>query len=150
MGDSFKQAVWQAAAEIAPKFGQTMTFSVALQIVQPLRSGGVGTLIVLSLAVAVAVVVIAMTRVYVTTQGWSSPPAGASEIRAIAGPAVDMVVHLLHTAELVMVQFQSVLVGSILVQEATRIQELETTWAVTYAAFGVALGWAMSRSLGVG
>lgn len=150
MGDSLKHGIRQAAAEMAPMFQQTMTFSVALEIVRPLRGGAVGTLIVLSLSVAVAVVIIAMVRVYVTEQGWSTPPPGSSEIKAIAGPMAGLLIHLLQTAERVMVQFQSVLVGSILVQEASHIQELETTWAITYAAFGVALGWAMTRSLGVG
>jgi len=150
MGDALKQGVRQAAAEMAPMFGQTMTFSVALQIVQPLQNGAVGTLMVLSLTVAVAVVVIAMTRVYVAEQGWNKPPPGCSEIKAVAAPMADLLAHLLHTTERVMVQFQSVLVGSILVQEATRIEAMATTWAITYAAFGIAMGWALARSLGVG
>lgn len=135
---------------MAPMFGQTMTFSVALQIVQPLRGGSIGSLLVLSLAVAIAVVVIAMARVYVLEQKWHAVPPDAPEIQAIAAPMAALLVHLLQTAERVMVQFQSVLVGSILVREAKHVQELETEWAIIYAAFGIAMGWAMVRALGVG
>jgi hypothetical protein len=145
---SLKKAFQQAAAELAPLFGNTMTFSVALQIVQPLQRESLNTLLVLSLSVGMAIVVLAACRVYLTDRGWHAITPDMSELKQTAAPLVLMLIYLLQTSERVMVQFESVLIGSVLVQEAKQIHSLETSWAITYASFGVALGWAMVQSLG--
>lgn len=145
---SLKKAFHQAAAELAPLFGSTMTFSVALQIVQPLQQESLNTLLVLALSVAMAIVVLAACRVYLTDRGWHTITPDMSELQKTAAPLSMMLIYLLQTGERVMVQFQSVLIGSVLVQEANQIHSMATSWAITYAAFGVALAWAMVQSLG--
>jgi hypothetical protein len=171
MASAFKVGVSDTAKRIAPMFGNTMTFSVALQIVQPFQKSGAGTLIVLSLSVALGTLVLSILQAFFhkqlalpgepfhgnavsTAQAWSERQRQAigkggttQEAFAIVSPAIVIGAQLLSVAETLALQFLSVLIGTIVVQEATDITLLPAVWSAMYAAFGVALTFSLSSAM---
>ena len=200
-----------AAQRLVPLFGQSMTFSIALQVIRPYEQQGSGTLLILALFTGIAVVLIATAQAYAHTllhamwlhsfeilkeavetehvkmldvsfmkpmgpvsvdnkrdtflkacddlcnqrrpyPGTAVPAASRwytmkldlarvapkHEAFAILAPAVVLLTKAMRAGETVMVNFASVVMGTLIVQEASDLAQTPAAWTLLYAVFGFA------------
>lgn len=217
---AIEAGIADAAQRLVPIFGQSMTFSIALQVIRPYEQQGSGTLLILALFTGIAVVLVATTQAYAHAllhamwlqsfdvlieavdkdrvklmdvsfmknvgpvsadnkrdtflkvcddlsqqrqpyPGTAVPAANRwyimmldlarvapkHEAFAILAPAVVLLAKALRAAETVMVNFASVVMGTLIVQEASDLAQTPAAWTLLYAVFGFAFASVLQESV---